>query len=173
MIWRRILRAIQLDATLYEEVEADKGATVEALIVVVLSSLAAGIGISSTVGGVGFIGGAIATLVSWMVWAGVILLIGTKLLPEPETHSDMGELLRTVGFSSSPGLFRVFGIFHPTLNMLLSIASNLWMLAAMVLAVKHALDYRSTARAAGVVAIGWLLQVAVLGGIYALLLAYS
>ena len=40
----RIIRAIKLDSNLYEEVEADKGALWQAMTVVVLSSIAAGIG---------------------------------------------------------------------------------------------------------------------------------
>ena len=40
----RIYRAIKIDIDLYEEVEKDKSATVQAGIVVVLSSLAAGVG---------------------------------------------------------------------------------------------------------------------------------
>ena len=38
----RIIRACKLDVSLYEEVEADKSATFQAALVVVLSSLAAG-----------------------------------------------------------------------------------------------------------------------------------
>ena len=40
----RIIRASKLDVSLYEEVEADKGAMGQAMAIVVLSSLAAGIG---------------------------------------------------------------------------------------------------------------------------------
>ena len=154
MIFRRMLRAAKLEPALYEEVEADKGATVEAMGVVILSSLAAGIGLTSTTGGSGFMAGAIGALVSWVVWAFLTFLIGTKLLPEPETHADTGELLRTIGFSASPGVIRVFGIFHPSVAALLGLASAIWMLVAMVIAVRQALDYKSTGRAIGVVLIG-------------------
>jgi hypothetical protein len=40
----RIIRAARLDANLHEEVEADKGALRQAMVVVVLSGVAAGIG---------------------------------------------------------------------------------------------------------------------------------
>ena len=40
----RVYRAIKIDVDLYEEVEADKSATLQAGLVVVLSSLAAGFG---------------------------------------------------------------------------------------------------------------------------------
>ena len=97
----RMLGAAKLDVHTYEEVEADTGATAQALAVVVLSSIALGIG--SIQAGGGLLGGALAALVGWVVWASLVYLIGTKLLPEPQTHSDVGELLLTTGFSASPG----------------------------------------------------------------------
>ena len=173
MMFRRMLRAAKLDVSLYEEVEADQGATIEAMGVVLLSDLAVGIGMISTMGGIGFVGGAIAALVRWVVWAFLIFVVGTKLLPEPQTQSNMGELLRTIGFSSSPGLICAFGIFHPALAVFLGIASTLWMLVAMVIAVRQALDYQSTGRAIGVVLIGGLVGVLVFGGLYALIVGMT
>ena len=99
----RMLRAAKLDADLYEEVEADKSAMPQAMGVVVLSSVAAGIGSIGTGGAGGILMGIIASLAGWYIWAYLTYLIGTKLLPEPQTKADYGELLRTVGFSSSPG----------------------------------------------------------------------
>lgn len=97
----RAIRAAKLDATLYEEVEADKTSLGQAMTVVVVSSIAAGIG-SAVHGGVGglFLG-TIAAVLGWYVWAYLTYLIGTRLLPEPQTEADIGQLLRTTGFSSS------------------------------------------------------------------------
>jgi hypothetical protein len=108
----------------------------------------------------GLIGGTIAALVAWFIWAFVTYLIGAKLLPEPQTRSDAGELLRTTGFSSSPGLLRIFGLV-PVLGGLVVFVINIWMLVAMVIAVRQALDYTSTWRAIGVCLLGWLLLVIV------------
>ena len=152
----RIIRACKLDTTLYEEVEADKSATFQAALVVVLSSLAAGIGAIS-LGSYNFIMPAILSLLSWYIWAYLIYLIGAKLFPEPTTKADHGELLRTIGFSSAPGLIRVFG-FTPELMSITFIGSAIWMLVAMIVAVRQALDYESTWRAIGVVVIGFLVQ---------------
>ena len=104
----RMVGAARLDPAMYEEVEADRTATGQALAVVALSSLASGIG-GIAAGEQGFIGGLIVGLVGWVVWAFLTWIIGTKLLPEPTTQSDMGELLRTLGFASAPGFLRVFG----------------------------------------------------------------
>ena len=154
----RIIRAARLDIHLYEEVEADKGAMGQAMGVVILSSVAAGVG-SAVKGGFGWIlMGTIAALIGWYVWAYLTYLIGTKLLPQPQTKADPGELLRTIGFSTSPGLIRVLGIIPGLREIVFSIAS-IWMLVAMVIAVRQALDYTSTLRAVGVCIIGWIVQV--------------
>ncbi|MCH7879157.1 MAG: hypothetical protein IH914_07580, partial [candidate division Zixibacteria bacterium] len=79
----RMIRAAKLDVSLYEEVEADKSAMGQAMGVVVLSSVAAGIG-SVSMGGGNLIGGTFFALVGWYIWAYLTYFIGTKLLPEPQ-----------------------------------------------------------------------------------------
>ena len=65
----RIVRAAKLDVNLYEEVEADKGALGQAMGVVVLSSIAAGVGSIGQVGVKGIFIGAITALIAWYIWA--------------------------------------------------------------------------------------------------------
>ena len=164
----RIIRAAKLDVKLYEEVEADKGAMGQAMGVVVLSSIAAGIGSIVRGGPGGILIGTIAALIGWYIWAFLTYFIGTKFLPEPQTKADVGELLRTIGFSSSPGLIRVLGII-PGLQGIVFLIASIWMLIAMVIAVRQALDYTSTWRAVGVCAIGWIIQVLIFVFLIALL----
>ena len=168
VLFQRAVRAAKLDVNLYEEVEADKGAMGQAMTVVVLSSLAAGIGSIDVAGVGGLLIGALGALLTWYIWAFLTFLIGTKILPEPQTRADYGELLRTIGFSSAPGMIRFLG-FIPGLRGILFFAAGVWMLVAMVIAVRQALDYRSTIRAVGVCFIGWLIQAA----IFALILSLS
>ena len=157
MLWNRIVRAARLDVELYEEVEADERAQRQATLVVILSSLAAGIGSYEISGFAGLIGGTVAALVSWYTWSLVTYLIGAKLLPEPQTDATYGQLLRTIGFASAPGLLRIVGIV-PGMGIVSSLVAGIWMLVAMVVAVRQALDYEGTARAVGVCVIGWLAQ---------------
>ena len=153
----RIIRAAKLDIHLYEEVEADKSAMGQAMGLVVLSAVAAGIGSMGKAGAAGIIIGTITALVSWYIWAYITYFIGTRFLPEPQTKADHGELLRTIGFSSAPGLLRVLGII-PFLYGIIFFLTGIWMLIAMVIAVRQALDYKSTPRAVGVCIIGWIIQ---------------
>ena len=157
-IQNRMIRAAKLDVHLYEEVEEDQGAMAQAMTVVVLSSLAAGIGNPNA----GLIVTTIAALSGWYVWAFLTYLIGTKVLPEPQTSADHNELLRTIGFSSAPGLIRIAGII-PGLREMTFLVAGIWMLLAMVIAVRQALDYTSTWRALGVCTIGWVIQLFIIG----------
>ena len=157
----RMIRAAKLDVTLYEEVEADKNAMSQAIGVVALSSIAGGLGFMSTTGLPGLVIGTAGALLSWYVWAFLTYIIGTKVLPEPQTQADHGELLRTIGFASAPGIIRIFGMI-PGLNNLVNIVAGAWMLVAMIIAVRQALDYHSTYRALGVCLIGWIVQALIL-----------
>src|SRR3990172_7554845 len=109
-LWERMIRAAKLDASLYEEVEADRGALGQAPAVVVLASVAAGVGASASGGIGGLLLGTIAALAGWYIWAFLTYWIGTRFLPEPQTSANYGELLRTIGFSSAPGMIRAVGV---------------------------------------------------------------
>ena len=153
----RMIRAAKLDVNLYEEVEADKGAMGQAVGVVILSSVAAGVATISLGGIGGILLGTLAALISWYIWAYITYFVGTKFLAEPQTHADLGELLRTIGFASSPGILLIIGII-PFLTKFVFFVVSIWMLVAMVIAVRQALDYSGTLRALGVCIIGWIIR---------------
>jgi hypothetical protein len=150
---KRVIRALTLDPELYEEVEADKGSMGQAMLVVVMVSVAAGIGSIGILGIEGVIVGTILDLIGWFIWALLAYVIGTKLLPEPQTKSDLGELLRVIGFARSPGIFLIL-LLIPVAGKFIAIVLTIWMFVAMVIAVRQALDYKSTWRAAGVCILG-------------------
>jgi hypothetical protein len=167
----RMTRAALLDASLYEEVEADRSAGWQSVAVVLLASLAAGIGVS------GWHGPSLTTsaaftalaLITWTAWAMLIAQIGGGPFREAGTHTSFGELLRTVGFAAAPGLFQIFaampGMAWPVFGV-----TTIWMLAAMIVAVRQALDYRHTPRAVAVCVAGLALAL-VLAFVLGVLLA--
>ncbi len=155
-LFRRMIGAARLDPRAFEEVEHDFGATGQALTVVILSSAATGIG-SGTRSYSAFVVGVLTSIALWYVWAYLTWWIGVRVVPEPGTRSAQDELLRTLGFATTPEILRVVGIV-PGLGWLVFVVTGIWTLVAAVIAVRQALDYRSTVRAALVVAIGWLLQ---------------
>lgn len=156
----RMIGAAKLDAKTYEEVEHDETALPQAVGVVALSSLAAGIGSMGSAASGGFVVGTVLALIGWAVWALIVYVVGVKLMPEPQTKSDLGQVLRATGFSAAPGVIRILGIV-PGLGILSSFVAAIWMLVAMVIAVKQALDYTSLARAIGVVVIGFIVYMVV------------
>jgi hypothetical protein len=156
----RMIGAAKLEAKTYEEVEHDPSAIGQAMAVVALSVVASGIG-SAGMGGIrGLVGGVIAALIGWFVWAGIIYLVGTQAMPEPQTKADLGQVLRTIGFAASPGLLNVLGIV-PIFGGLIRLAVMLWQLAATVVAVRQALDYETTGKAVVVCVLGFIAYVAV------------
>ena len=154
----RIIRAAKLESRLYEEVETDKNATSQAMVVVLLSSLAASIGVSTHAGLGGLVIVGLVALLAWYIWAFLTYIIGAKLFPVPQTSARRRELWRTLGFASAPGVLRIFGAI-PGLTGIAFLVAAVWMLIAAAIAVRQALDYTSTVRAASVCVPGWLVHV--------------
>lgn len=164
----RMIGAARLDVPTYEEVEHDGNATAQAATVVLLSSVAAGIGSLTQAGWSGLLVGTLIALLGWVIWAALTWVIGTKVLPEEATEADIGQLMRTIGFSASPGILRVAGVI-PGIGPIVMLACSVWMLVAMVVAVRQALDYTSTWRALGVCVIGWVVLLALQMLVFAML----
>lgn len=156
----RMVGAAKLDPATYEEVEADATATPQAMLVVVLSNLAAGVGALRFGGIAGLLKTTLVALIGWYVWAFVTYFVGTRFLPGPKTQADVGQLLRTIGFSAAPGLILVLGII-PGLYTVVSFIAAVWMLIAMVIAVRQALDYDTTGRAVAVCLVGFVCYIVV------------
>ena len=106
-------------------------------------------------------------LMAWAAWSLVTYEIGVRILPDTNTRADVGELLRTIGFATAPGILRIFGLV-PGLGVAVFVISAVWMLAAMIVAVRQALDFTSTRRAVAVCGLGWLFAIgfAVLFGVF-------
>jgi hypothetical protein len=143
---QRAIGAARLEVPVFEEIEADRQATGQALIIVVLSSMAAGIGLTSSMYNAPVLHRVMLALLLWVFWAISTYIVGVYLMPEPQTETNVGELLRTIGFAASPGILRILG-FLPGIGGPIYVISTVWMLVAMVIAIRQALDYKSTGRA--------------------------
>jgi hypothetical protein len=165
----RAIGAAKLDPAIYEEVEHDPNAMSQAVTIVVIVALAAGIG-AATKGLLAIVFGVILSLVGWCVWAAITWLVGTRLFGTDQTEADFGQLFRTLGFAATPGVLQIFGII-PGIGMVIGFAASIWQLVAMVIAVRQALDYDSTGRAIMVCLVGFVVYLAiavVLGSILAI-----
>lgn len=148
LFFYRVMGAAVLDGGSFEGVEANPRVTWQAAGIVVLSSIAAGIGAGGLHGldRATFFFVSTLALVTWVAWAMLTFQIGTRLLPGPETSATLGQLLRTTGFAAAPGLLQVFALL-PGMVVPVFVLTTAWMFAAMVVGVRHALDYRSTGQA--------------------------
>lgn len=156
-IVNKMIRAARLDVSLYEEVEADEGATGEALVVVLIVAIAAGIGALARGSG-GFTMTILGALIGWAVFAFLTYIIGTALFNGTATY---GEMLRTLGYAYSPGVLDVLTIvavipcLGPPVALLIAIVTWVWRLATTVVAVRQALDFDTT-KAILTCILGWL-----------------
>lgn len=158
---RRVVSALGLDARVFEEVEADRTAIGQALLVVLLAGLGAGVGNAGPQAKAAAIGVVMAVSVAgWLGWAWVIARLGTRVLPAPATSADFGQVLRTLGFAAAPGMFRAFEAIGAVRWVVLPLTS-LWMLLAMIVAIRQALDYPTTWQAVRLALLGWLVTVGV------------
>ena len=156
----RMAGAMKADAATFEEIENDPSAMGQAVTVIVIAGVAALIGNIFRAGITMGIAAMVIALVGYAIWAVVVTIVGTKLMPEPATKADFAETFRTIGFAASPGIFNVFAII-PFLGPLISFMLGIWSLIIMVVAVRVVLDYTSTGRAIIVVLIGWVIQIIV------------
>lgn len=171
MFISRLVRALLLDINLYEEVEKDKSSILQAMIVVFLASLSAGI-YTYDLGGIrGLVVGTVVTFAGWVLMSFLIYIVGTKLFPDTETKTDVAEILRVLGFAAAPGIFILIALI-PVISKLFWIVILViwvWRLVAMIIAVKQALDFKNTWSAIWVCVIGLIAYLLV----YIILLAYG
>jgi len=155
-MWERMWRAAKLDAAFYEMVEADPRYLREAFTVVIVVAVffAAGMAIEYHDGPAKIVAGIVGTLCFWVAWAGITLWVGTNITDTPETRSDMGEMLRVLGYAYSPQLL-VFFVFLPGIGTLLAAVGLIWSLVAGVVAIRQALDF-NTNRALITTFVGWV-----------------
>jgi hypothetical protein len=140
--YQRAIGAAKLSVPIFEEIEADRTATTQALVIVVLSNFAAGIGLRAGIYTAPVLHRVMLALLLWLFWAIATYIVGVYLMPEPQTQTNVGELLRTIGFAAAPGILRIFGVV-PIVGGTIYVVSTLW----MVIAIRQALDYTSTGRA--------------------------
>jgi len=151
----RVIGAMKLNVSTFEEVEHDQSATSQAALVVLAGAISGGLG-SGRMMGVVF--GAVLGLIAWALASFVVLIVGTKLLPGRNTQADFGQVARTLGFAQAPYLLGILGII-PILGYLIRFVLWIWVLVAMVIAVRQALDYDDTVRAVIVCVIAWAIMV--------------
>lgn len=150
---QRVVAALKLDATLYEEVEHDPRALPQAAGVVALAAVASALASLAVFGSAGLLSGLVSAFVSWLLWAAIVWLVGVKLF---DHRSDFEELLRTLGFVAAPQLLYVLALIPLGFwQGLVALTVLVMTLVGFVRATRQALDV-DTGRALLVSALGVL-----------------
>jgi hypothetical protein len=142
----RMTGVMKADVKTFQEIEADPTAIGQAVTVIVIAGVASLIG---NIWRIGVFAGAmslVVNLIGYALWTLLIVLIGTKVMPEPTTKADFNEAFRVIGFTAAPGVFNVLAII-PFLGPLVSLVVWIWMIVVGVVAVREVLDYSNTGRA--------------------------
>lgn len=132
----RVMGVLRLDVATYEEIEADQNATAQAAIVVAVVAILGGLiggGISAVLGGsflYSFLSQLLNAFIGWFVWAGATYFVGTSLFGG---KSDMGQMLRVLGFAQAPGILGVIPVCG-------SFIGFIWTLACTFIAIRQGLD---------------------------------
>ena len=158
----RMFRAAKLDASLYEEIRFDTTANVQAFLVVIIVSLATGIG--AGIAGIFQWAGewsiwlllvfVVSSIVSWILLSFLISLVGTRLIKHGQAPVTFKIILRSIGFSTSPLLLGFF-LFIPTIGGYLWFVTLIWALIAEVGAVRQVMAFNAN-RAVINCLVGWI-----------------
>ena len=158
----RMIRATKLDVEFYNEAEQDTSLNQEALLIVIIVSLAGGIGsllgglISREIGiGMALLSAVVTIvlgIVSYYIWAYVTLFVGNQFFGG---DADAGQMLRTLGYAHTPRLLSLLS-FIPCVGFLFTLAGAILSLIAAVVAIREALDL-DTGKAILTAIIGWVI----------------
>jgi hypothetical protein len=143
-----VIRAITLDASFYNEVEADPSYQQEALAVVGLTAAIGAIGafLSGLLHGhfmaaiVGLLVSFFVALVGYFIWSFVAHWVGTQFF---KGQGDLGEVQRALGFAYAPQLLNFFA-FIPCLGWLIGLVAWVLSLATGFIAIRESLDQDNT-----------------------------
>lgn len=170
-ILTRMFGAARLDANTYEEVEADSGAMPQALLIVVVISILAGLGEYFAGDGSiidALVIAAIRGIAFWAIWALMIFMIGGSILRTSETQANWGQVARGTAFAQSPGVLLIFS-FIPGVGGLITFVVFFWQFIGVIISARQTLDYTSTLRAFFVVLLA-VIPSAVIYGILVIVL---
>ena len=98
----------------------------------------------------------LTAILTWLVWAIFIYVIGVKIFPDKENKIPFKKVLIAVGYSHSPGLLRFFAV-TPDLVLLIVFLTQFWIFASLIISTKQILNLKSNFKAFGIVFLSFLI----------------
>ena len=151
-----IFRSIKLDKNLYKDAKyfGEAGIYFAGLIMIldgVAGAIAANTIVKTSIGVSG-----LTAILTWLVWAIFIYVIGVKIFPDKESKIPFKRILIAVGYAHSPGLLRFFAV-TPDLVLLIVFLTQFWIFASLIISTKQILNLKSNFKAFGVVFLSFLI----------------
>ena len=151
-----IFKSIKLDKNLYKDTKyfGEAGIYFAGLIMIldgIAGAIAANTIVKTSIGVSG-----LTAILTWLVWAIFIYVIGVKIFPDKESKIPFKRILIAVGYAHSPGLLRFFAV-TPDLVILIVFLTQFWIFASLIISTKQILNLKSNFKAFGVVFLSFLI----------------
>ena len=151
-----IFKSIKLDKTLYtDNKNFGEAAIYFAGLIMILDGIAGAVA-ANTIVKTSIATSGLTAILTWLVWAVFIYVIGVKLFPDKQTTVYFKKVLTAVGFAHAPGLLRFFAI-TPELMIPIIFLTQFWIFAALIISTKHILNLRSNFKSFGIVFLSFLI----------------
>jgi hypothetical protein len=151
-----IVRALKLDKTLYKENKSfGETAIYFAGIIMILDGIAGAVAANTIIKTAVAMSGLTAIL-TWLVWAIFIYVVGVKLFPDKETKVPFKKVLVGVGYAHVPGLLRFFAV-TPDLMIPIIFLTQFWIFAGLIISTKQILNLKSNLKSFGIVFLSFLI----------------
>ena len=151
-----VFKSIKLDKTLYTDNKNFGEASVYfAGLIMILDGIAGAVAANTVIQTAVAMSG-LTSILTWLVWAIFIYVIGVKLFPDKKTKVPFKKVLTAVGFAHAPGLLRFFAV---TPNMMIPIIflTQFWIFAGLIISTRHVLDLKSNIKSFGIVFLSFLI----------------
>jgi len=153
-----IFKSIKLDKTLYTDSKNFGDASIYfAGLIMILDGIAGAVAANTIVQTAIAMAG-LTALLTWLVWAVFIYVIGVKLFPDKQTKVSFKKVLTAVGFAHAPGLIRFFAV-TPELMIPIIFFTQFWIFAGLIISTKHVLNLKSNFKSFGIVFLSFLIIV--------------
>ena len=151
-----IFKSIKLDKSLYRDNKNFGEASIYfAGLIMILDGIAGAIAANTIIKTAIAMSG-LTAIITWLVWAIFIYVIGVKLFPDKQTKVPFKKVLTAVGFAHAPGLLRFFAV-TPNLMIPIIFLTQFWIFAALIISTKEVLNIKSNFKSFGIVLLSFLI----------------
>ena len=151
-----VFKSLKLDKSLYSDNRYfGEAAIYFAGLIMILDGIAGAVAANTIVKtSIGISG--LTAILTWLIWAIFIYVIGVKLFPDKNTKVSFKKILIGVGYAHSPGFIRFFAV-TPELVIPVIFLTQFWIFASLILSTKHILNLKSNFKSFGVVFLSFLI----------------